>query len=60
MVISRGQPTKAEVDAFLAAGYEPTHVLGIVLGIATKTYSNYVNHLAGTEVDAMFAAYKVA
>lgn len=60
MVISRGQPTKAEVDAFLAAGYEPKHVLGIVLGIATKTYSNYVNHLAGTEVDAMFAAYKVA
>lgn len=59
MVLKRGAPDQAEVDAFLAAGYEPRHTLGIVLAIATKTLSNYVNHLAGTEVDAMFAAYKV-
>lgn len=51
---------KAEVDAFLAAGFTSQHALGIVQAIACKTYSNYVNHLAGTEVDAAFSDYKVA
>ncbi|MDZ4134558.1 MAG: carboxymuconolactone decarboxylase family protein [Paracoccaceae bacterium] len=59
MVEKRGAPAKAEVAAFLAAGYTPQHTLGIVLAIATKTFSNYVNHLAGTEMDAMFASYKI-
>lgn len=59
MVLSRGNPDKAEVDAFLAAGFGEKQVLGVVLAIACKTFSNYVNHLAGTPVDPMFAAYKV-
>lgn len=59
MVLKRGAPDQSEVDAFLAAGYEPRQILGIILAIATKTFSNYVNHLAGTEVDPAFAAYKV-
>ena len=53
-------PDKPEVDTFLAAGVSSQHVLGIVQAIACKTYSNYVNHLAATEVDAAFADYKVA
>jgi len=60
MVEKRGLPDKKEVDNFLAAGFNSQHVLGIVQAIACKTYSNYVNHLAGTEVDAAFADYKVA
>jgi uncharacterized peroxidase-related enzyme len=60
MVEKRGFPKKGEVDSFLAAGFTPEHVLGIVQAIACKTYSNYVNHLAGTEVDEAFAEYKVA
>lgn len=59
MVLSRGNPGKAAVDAFLAAGYGERQVLGVVLAIACKTFSNYVNHLAGTPVDAVFADYKV-
>lgn len=59
MVVSRGNPGKAAVDAFLAAGYGEKQVLGVVLAIACKTFSNSVNHLAGTPVDAAFAAYKV-
>ena len=59
MVEKRGMPDKAEVDMFLAAGFTPKHVLGIVQAIACKTYSNFVNHLAATEVDAAFADYKV-
>ncbi len=59
MVKKRGMPDKGEVDTFLAAGFTSQHVLGIVQAIACKTYSNYVNHLAATEVDAAFADYKV-
>lgn len=60
MVVSRGNPGKDAVDAFLAAGYGEKQVLGVVLAIACKTFSNYVNHLAGTPVDDVFAPYKVA
>jgi len=59
MVISRGSPGKEAVDAFLAAGYGEQQVLGVVLAIACKTCSNYVNHLAGTPVDDVFAPYSV-
>ncbi len=60
MAENRGLPDQAEVDSFLAAGFTSQHVLGIVQAIACKTYSNYVNHLAGTELDAAFTDYKVA
>ncbi len=60
MTEKRGLPEKSEVDSFLAAGFTQQHVLGIVQAIACKTYSNYINHLAGTEIDAAFAGYKVA
>jgi uncharacterized peroxidase-related enzyme len=59
MVLSRGNPGKPVVDAFLAAGYGEQQVLGVVLAIACKTFSNYVNHLGGTPADAVFAPYKV-
>ncbi len=60
MVVSRGNPGRDAVDAFLAAGYGEKQVLGVVLAIACKTFSNYVNHLAGTPVDDVFDPYKVA
>ena len=60
MVEKRGMPDKPVVDRFLAAGFTSQHVLGIVQAIACKTYSNFVNHLVATEVDAAFADYKVA
>jgi uncharacterized peroxidase-related enzyme len=59
MVVSRGNPGRAAVDAFLSAGYTEQHVLGVVLAIACKTFSNYVNHLGGTPVDTVFAPYRV-
>ena len=59
MVVSRGNPGKDAVDAFLAAGYGEKQALGVVLAIACKTFSNYVNHLAATPVDDVFAPYKV-
>ncbi|HKK37300.1 MAG TPA: carboxymuconolactone decarboxylase family protein [Paracoccaceae bacterium] len=59
MVESRGEPAKADVEAFLSAGYESRHVLGIILAIGVKTYSNYTNHVAGTEIDEAFAGHAV-
>ena len=55
MVTKRGLPSRADVEAFLAAGYSERHILEIVLAIAVKTLSNYANHLFHTPVDDLFA-----
>lgn len=55
MVVKRGLPDKADVEAFLAAGYSERQILEIVLAIAVKTLSNYANHLFHTPVDGMFS-----
>ncbi len=54
---TRGNVTDAEVDAFLAAGYTKRNVMDVLLGMAQKVMSNYVNHIAGTETDAQFAKF---
>ena len=59
MVEARGNPGRNAVDAFLAAGFNQQNVLAVVLAIACKTYSNMVNHLAGTQLDAPFQPYAV-
>lgn len=56
LVVQRGLPGKADVAAFLAAGFTERHILEIVLAIAVKTLSNYANHLFHTPVDSTFAA----
>ncbi|BCI85828.1 hypothetical protein NIIDMKKI_10340 [Mycobacterium kansasii] len=55
MVESRGLPTAAELESFLAEGFAETDVLQVLLAIAVKTISNYSNHLFHTDVDAAFA-----
>lgn len=52
---TRGLPSRAQVQAFLDAGYEERQVLEIILAIAVKTISNYSNHLFHPPVDGMFA-----
>jgi len=56
---TRGLPTKAEAEAFKAAGYSDMHVLEIILAMAVKTISNYANHVNHTDVDDAFAPYAV-
>ncbi|NUR25447.1 MAG: carboxymuconolactone decarboxylase family protein [Catenulispora sp.] len=53
---SRGLPTVAQLDSFLAAGYSETDVLQVVLAVSVKTISNYANLLFHTPVDPAFAA----
>ncbi len=48
VVRERGRVGEPAVDAFVAAGYAPAQALEVVLFVATKTISNYVNHLADT------------
>jgi uncharacterized peroxidase-related enzyme len=57
MVDSRGNPSRADVDEFVAAGYTEKHVLGIVLAISVKILSNYSNHLFNSELDSVFDDY---
>jgi AhpD family alkylhydroperoxidase len=59
VVDKRGLPSRADVEAFLAAGFEERDILQVLLDIAVKTLvktlSNYSNHLFHTPVDAVFA-----
>jgi AhpD family alkylhydroperoxidase len=56
-VRQRGQLADNDVDAFLDAGYTRRQVLDVILGVAQKVMSNYVNHLADTPVDAPFQKF---
>lgn len=55
MVQKRGRVEKADVEAFLRAGFTEAQILQIILAIGVKTFSNYTNHVCGTPVDAAFA-----
>ena len=54
LTVRRGSVDRAKVEAFLAT---EQHMPGVVLAVACKDFSNHTNYLAGTEVDAAFAAY---
>jgi alkylhydroperoxidase family enzyme len=55
VVRERGFVGEAAVDAFLAAGFTKANVLEIVTIAATKTISNYTNHLTHTPKEAFMA-----
>lgn len=51
----RGFVGSDAVDAFIGAGYGRAQVLEVVMIIATKTISNYVNHIAHTPKEPFMA-----
>ncbi|UZD90380.1 carboxymuconolactone decarboxylase family protein [Cognatishimia activa] len=51
MLRSRGNVTDAEMAAFFDAGYSHRAVLDVILGLAQKVMSNYINHVAETPLD---------
>lgn len=57
MVRERGNVSESELNAFYSAGYKQQQVLEIILGLSQKVISNYVNHVAATPVDPMFADF---
>ena len=58
VVEERGWIDSVLLDEFLAAGYEPAHVLEVILAVATKTLSNYTNHILDTPLDSQFAPFQ--
>ncbi|HHJ12850.1 MAG TPA: carboxymuconolactone decarboxylase family protein [Gammaproteobacteria bacterium] len=52
----RGWLNEEDVQEFLSAGYEPSHVLDVLVGVAQKTLSNFTNHIANTPLDDVFAS----
>jgi alkylhydroperoxidase family enzyme len=54
MVRERGNVSEPQMKAFFAAGYSHRAVLDVILGLAQKTMSNYINHVAETPVDEVF------
>jgi len=57
VVRERGQVGTGTQEVFLAAGYTQRQALEVVLGVAQKVMSNYVNHMAHTPVDEAFTTY---
>ena len=57
IVRERGQINSADVEAFYAAGFKPHQLMDIVLGVAQKVMSNYINHIADTPVDEPFKKF---
>jgi uncharacterized peroxidase-related enzyme len=55
VVRERGSVGDAALEAFLAAGYGRAQVLEVVMIVATKTISNYVNHIAHTPKEAFMS-----
>lgn len=54
LVRERGWVPEKEIEAFLSAGYAKRQLWEILIGVAQKTLSNYVNHLAHTPLDEAF------
>ncbi|MCZ4353557.1 carboxymuconolactone decarboxylase family protein [Roseovarius aestuarii] len=54
MVRERGNVSQEQMDTFFASGYGHRAVLDVILGLAQKTMSNYINHVAQTPVDEVF------
>jgi len=55
VVENRGWLPDSDVQSFLDAGYDQSHILDILVGVAQKTLSNYTNHLAKTPLDDAFS-----
>lgn len=58
IVRNRGNVSKAELEAFYAAGFTKRQLLEIILGISQKVISNYSNHIAETPVDEAFKKFE--
>ncbi len=57
MAQQRGFVSDTDVSVFLNAGWDKAAILGVVLGVALKTMSNYANHVAETPLNAVYKPF---
>jgi AhpD family alkylhydroperoxidase len=57
MVRQRGFVSDADVTVFLKAGWDKSATLGVILGVALKTISNYTNHVAETPLNPPYKPF---
>lgn len=55
LVRERGYAKEKTIQKFLVAGYTKEQVMELLLGIALKTISNYLDHISPTPLDHAFA-----
>ena len=55
LVRERGYAKEKTIEKFLAAGYKKEQVMELLLGIALKTISNYLDHISPTPLDHALA-----
>ncbi len=48
---TRGFPSASAVEAFFSSGYSKGALVDVIGLVALNTFTNYLNHIAGTEVD---------
>ena len=51
IVETRGHLDAADIAAFRNAGGSDAEILEVIANVALNTYTNYVNHIAGTKID---------
>ncbi len=56
LVRERGYAKDESIQKFIVAGYTKEQVMELLLGIAMKTISNYLDHISPAPVDQAFAA----
>ena len=56
IVSERGHAGARTIENFLAAGYRKEQILEVLMGVALKTMSNYLDHISPTELDPAFRA----
>ena len=60
IVRERGHVAAADLEAVRAAGYGDAEIIEIVLHVALNTLTNYVNEVAGTDIDFPVVAVRSA
>jgi alkylhydroperoxidase family enzyme len=58
VVRQRGRVDDGDILAFLDAGFDRRQLLEVVLGVAQKTMSNYLNAIAETPLDEPFKKFE--
>ena len=58
LVSKRGHATPETINEFLAVGYSKIQVMELLMAVAMKTISNYLDHINPSPLDAAFQAEK--